>query len=159
MKLLIRLVILATVLYVIFGYGFMITQVRGQGMFPAMKDGDVCVIFRTAAMDLTGQKLQQDDVISYRLEDKRYFGRVVAVAGDQVQLGTSGSVQVNGITEKGEILFPTFADVSVDMTVEDGTVYVLGDYRTQAEDSRMQGAIPLEAVEGKIITILRRRQL
>jgi len=43
--------------------------------------------------------------------------------------------------------------------VPEGCVYILGDYRTQSEDSRDFGAVPLEAVEAKVITLLRRRSL
>ena len=43
--------------------------------------------------------------------------------------------------------------------VPEGCVFVLGDYRTQAEDSRDFGCISLEDVKAKVITILRRREI
>ena len=36
---------------------------------------------------------------------------------------------------------------------------LLGDYRTQSEDSRDFGPVPLEDVQAKVITLLRRRSL
>lgn len=42
-------------------------------------------------------------------------------------------------------------------TVPEGHVFILGDYRTQTEDSRDHGPIPMEDVEAKVITILRRQ--
>lgn len=36
-------------------------------------------------------------------------------------------------------------------------MFILGDYRTQTEDSRDHGPIPMEDVEAKVITILRRQ--
>ncbi len=159
--LVLRVAVLAAVLALVFTQGFLITQVRGQGMFPAMKDGDLCVVFRTPAMRLTGQTLSQDDVIAYTHEGQRYFARVVAVAGDEVELTSSGSVMVNGATVGGDILFPTYArgDLSYPLTIPEGCVYVLGDYRTRTTDSRDHGLIPLDQVEGKVITLLRRREL
>lgn len=44
-------------------------------------------------------------------------------------------------------------------TVPKGCVFVLGDYRTQAEDSRDHGCVKLGDVKAKVITILRRRAL
>ena len=37
--------------------------------------------------------------------------------------------------------------------------YVLGDYRTQTQGSRTFGHVSLEHVEGKAITVIRRRSL
>ena len=34
-------------------------------MFPAIKDGDLCVVFRRQLMELLGEKYAADDVISY----------------------------------------------------------------------------------------------
>ena len=159
--LVLRVAVLAAVLTLVFTLGFLITQVRGQGMFPAVKDGDLCVVFRTPAMCLTGQTLSQDDVIAYTHEGQRYFARVVAVAGDEVELTSSGSVMVNGAAVGGDILFPTYprGDLTYPLTIPDGCVYALGDYRTHAADSRDHGLIPLDRVDGKVITLLRRRAL
>ena len=160
--LVLRVAVLAAVLTLVFTQGFLITQMRGQGMFPAMKDGDLCVVFRTPAMRLTGQTLSQDDVIAYTHEGQRYFARVVAVAGDEVEITSSGSVTVNGAAVGGDILFPTYDDgrqLTYPLQIPDGFVYALGDYRTQADDSRDHGLIPLDRVDGKVITLLRRRAL
>ena len=159
--LLIRLVILALIGFLIFTYGFLITQCHGQGMFPAVKDGDLCVVYRTEAQKLFGEKVKADDVIAYRTDGKRAFGRVAAVAGDVVMLSDSGSLMVNGVTEGGEIVFPTYArgDLEYPYRVPEGCVYVLGDYRTNTTDSRELGPISLEDVEGRLITILRRREI
>lgn len=126
-----------------------------------MKDGDLCVVFRTQTQKLFGEKIVADDIIAYQTEGKRAFGRVVAVAGDVVMLSDSGSLMVNGVTEGGDIVFPTYAEGELEYPyrVPDGCVFVLGDYRVKTTDSRIRGPIPLESVEGKLITILRRRGL
>lgn len=128
-------------------------------MYPAVKDGDVCIIFRMPAMKLTKETLEQGDVIAYTHEGSRYFARVIAVAGDEVNLTDSGNVTVNGATETSEIMFPTYdgGELRYPLTVPEGCVYALGDYRTRADDSRDHGLIPLKQVEGEVLTILRRR--
>ena len=52
---------------------------------------------------------------------------------------------------RGELAYPS--------PVPQGCLYVLGDRRTDTQDSRDFGPIPMESVEGKVITILRRRGL
>lgn len=160
-RLAVRLIYLAVIFYLIFTYCFLITQCHGQDMFPAVKDGDLCVVFRTQTQRLLGEKIVADDIIAYQTDGKRAFGRVVAVAGDVVMLNDSGSLMVNGVTEGGDIVFPTYAlgDQVYPFRVPDGCVFVLGDYRVKTTDSRTLGPIPMESVEGKLITILRRREL
>jgi len=156
-QLLIRIITIAVICWLIFNYVFLITRCHGQGMFPAVKDGDLCVIFRNGISTMLRQKLSQDDVIAYKVDGRRYFGRVIAAAGDIVMLGDS--VTVNGTPQSNEILFPTEAGGKLDYPYEvpEGTVFVMGDYRTNTVDSRDFGPIPLEDVEGKVITLLRRR--
>lgn len=149
------------VIWLLLTYAFLITQCSGQDMFPALKDGDLCVIFRQPTMNLLKEKYEAGDIVAYRVDGKRHFGRVVAIGGDSVQIDANGSVTVNGVAESWEILFPTYTrgDLMTYTLVNDGTLYVLGDYRTNTEDSRDFGLIPLENVEGKVISILRRRGL
>ena len=156
-----RVALLALVAWVVLTYGFLICQCTGQAMFPAMKDGDLTIIFRREAHDLFGQKLAAGDIVAYRAEGERRFGRIVAVGGDTVQIDTNGSVMVNGVTESDEILFPTYprTDLLNITFVQDGYLYVLGDYRTNTRDSRDYGPIAMDQVEGKVISILRRRGL
>ena len=199
-----RIIFLALVSYVLFTQVFLITQVSGQDMFPALKDGDLCVGFRTLAQTLMKEKYARDDIVAYRTgsgegesatpgpvrqwflnvvprdwldgwmsaviprhwltgEDpgRQRFGRVVAAAGDVVNFGETGSLIVNGTTQGGEILFPTEVrgNLEYPFRVPEDCVFVLGDYRTNATDSRDYGPIPLKDVEAKVITILRRRGL
>ena len=190
-SLIFRLVFLAAVAYLVLTQGFLITQNHGQGMFPALKDGDLCIAFRTQVQTLLKQKYARNDIVIYRVDDgaaptraanplrtwlaqyipeewlppepagTRYFGRVVAAAGDVVNITDTGALIVNGTTQGGEIMFPTElrGDLEYPYRVPEGCLYVLGDYRTNAKDSRDFGPIPLEAVEGKVITFLRRRGL
>lgn len=150
-----RIVLLALILALVLTQVFLIAQVEGQGMFPAVKDGDLAVVFRLQ------DRYMRSDVIAYQHEGERHFGRIVATAGSEVTIDGAGNLLVNGQLQSGEILFPTQSrDGEVfSMTVPQGCVFVLGDYRTNTLDSRDFGPIPLTEVEGKLITILRRRGL
>lgn len=134
---------------------FLITQVNGNTMFPAVKDGDLLIAFRLQ------QEYAKNDVVVYTADGETYIGRIVARATDVVTLDDSGKLLVNGTNQTGEILYPTYAKEGLNYpyAVPEGQVFILGDYRTQTEDSRDFGAISMENVKGKVITILRRRGL
>ena len=157
----VRVLCLGAIVYVVLTYGFLITQCRGQDMFPAVKDGDLCVVFRRTAQNLFGEKNAAKDIVAYQAGGERHFGRIVAAEGDIVTINDSGSLMVNGVTEGGEILFPTYAegDLEYPYRVPAGCVFVMGDHRTNTKDSRVLGPVSLEDVEGKLITILRRREI
>ncbi|MBR3763163.1 MAG: signal peptidase I [Clostridia bacterium] len=150
-----RVLLLAAVLLIVLTQVFLVTRVEGTGMFPALKDGDLVMVYRLQS------KFSRGDVIAYQHDGERYFGRIVAQGGDEVTISDTGTLLVNGRLESGEILFPTnSADgQSFVCKVPQGYVFVLGDYRTQTQDSRDFGCIPLSEAEGKVITLLRRRGL
>lgn len=150
-----RVVVLALCVWIFLTQLFMLAQVNGNNMFPAVKDGDLVLAYRLET------EFALDDVVVYTMDGKQLLGRVVAQAGDTVTLGESGIVNVNGTNKAGEILYPTYAREGAEepYTVPEGCVYVLGDYRTETTDSRDYGGIPLEAVQAKVITLLRRRGL
>lgn len=154
-SLFIRLLLIGGAAYVFFAHMFLITQVTGMDMFPAVKDGDLAIVFRLQ------QEYAKDDVIAYYTADGLRFGRIAARAGDVISMDDTGAWLVNGTTQGGEILYPTYAleGIQYPYRVPDNSVFVLGDYRTKATDSRTFGAVPMTDVAGKAITILRRRGL
>lgn len=154
-NLVLRVVFLALAGWIMFTWVFLITQVRGNEMFPAVKDGDLVIAFRFQ------REYAKNDVVVYTADGKTHIGRIVARATDVVTLDDSGKLLVNGTNQAGEILYPTYAKEGIDYPykVPVDHVFILGDYRTQTEDSRDFGPIPMENVEGKVITILRRRGL
>lgn len=103
----------------------------------------------------------KEDVIAYQTSEEPRFGRIIAREGDVVTITNSGTLQVNGTTQSGEILYPTYPIEGIEYPyrVPEGCVFVLGDYRTKAKDSRTLGPISMEDLDGKVITILRRRGL
>ena len=148
-----KLAVIAVAVWVIFTQVFLITQCTGQGMFPAIEDGDLILAYR-----LQGE-YSKGDVVVYRVGSATYLGRVVARETDVVTMDDSGSLVINGTTQGGEIMYPTYAKEGTEYPykVQEGTLYVLGDYRTQTQDSRDFGPIPLDDILGKVITIVRRR--
>lgn len=156
-SLILRIIVLAAAAWVLFGKIFMLCQASGNSMFPAIKDGDVLVGYRLE------DAYAKNDIVVYVQGGKRRVGRIIARENDTIYMDDSGSLSVNGSYQSGEILYPTYAredgTIEYPYTVPEGCVFILGDYRTQAEDSRDLGPVALSDVEAKVITMLRRRSL
>ena len=152
-ELLFRVILIALIAVILFTQVFMFTRVKGNSMFPAVKDGDLLIGYRLQ------KELLVDDVVVCRIDGKHVPGRIVARYGDVVGLDESGQLYINGTPQSGEIMYPSYAKEGIEYPykVPEGHFFIMGDYRTQAEDSRDFGPVPEEDVEAKVISILRRR--
>lgn len=150
-----RIILVGAAAWVLLAQVFLIMQVKGQDMFPAIKDGDLAIVYRLH------EDYAKGDVVAYQVNGERRIGRIAARGTDVVSMDSTGTLIVNGTVQSGEILYPTYAkeNVTYPYRVPADSLFVLGDYRTQAMDSRDWAAIPLSDIEGKVITILRRRGL
>ncbi|MEU6096126.1 signal peptidase I [Streptomyces sp. NPDC047079] len=115
-----------------------------------------------------GSKPQRGDVVVF--DGTGYFGsadyikRVVGVGGDHVVCcDREGRLEVNGRSvDESSFLYPgnSPSDVPFDVVVPAGTLFVLGDHRSDSSDSRDHlgspggGMVPLDAVIGKADWVL-----
>ena len=110
--------------------------------YPMIKDGDLCLTFKKA-------KLALGDEIAYEQDGNIRFGRIVAMAGDNVDI-SDNTITVNGYGVFENAVYPTTAEgatINFPYTVSDGTVFVLNDYRDDVTDSRIYGSIPSERLK------------
>jgi len=146
---------LALLLAVTFLFG--VVRYEEPSMAPAIKDGDLIIFYRYSSAGYLPQ-----DVIVLVYEGQRQARRVVAAAGDTVDI-TEGGLTVNGaLQQEPEIYQKTerYQDgVSFPLTVPEGCVFVLGDSRIGAADSRIYGCVNTEDTLGKVITVIRRRSI
>ena len=152
-NLLIRAGIFILIIVVLFTQILFLKRVNGNDMFPSLKDGDLVLGFRVEST------LRSGDVVLYQANGSLHFGRILTLAGSTVEISGNGSVQVNGVTESGEILFSTDnpGTLTYPYTVPEGSVFILNDDRMETGDSRIYGAIPIKSIKGKVLTLLRRR--
>ncbi len=154
-QLILRIGLIVLVGWYLLTHVFLITQVKGQDMFPALKDGDLVIAFRMQKEYVKG------DVVVCSVNGQQFIRRIAANSTDVVSLSDTGSLIVNGTVQSGEIIYPTYArePISYPFRVPENAVFLLGDHRTESFDSRDFGAIPFSQVQAKVITILRRREL
>ena len=151
----VRIIVIIAALLLVFSQVFMLAQAHGNEMFPAVKDGDLMLGFRLQT------DFQKNDVVVYEQNGETKVGRILACESDNVTVDENGYLYVNGTLQEGEILYPTYAreGIAYPFTVPQGSVFILGDYRTHSVDSRDFGAVSIDDVRAKVISVLRRRTL
>ena len=125
-------------------------------MFPMVKDGDLVMFYRLDRDYAAGDLLLLD------YQGERQIRRVVARAGDTVDITRDGLVINGARQQEPEIYEKTqrYAQgVAFPLTVGAGQVFVLGDARENAADSRVYGPVNVKDTRGTVIALMRRRQL
>lgn len=146
------LIVVTFALIFTFLYGF--HRVTEPSMSPMVKTGDLTLFYRL------NKKYEIGDMLLLDFQGERYIQRVVAKAGDTVDI-EEGNLVVNGsIQQEPEIYQETWRydnSITFPLTVGANQVFVLGDARDGATDSRIFGAVDVENTLGRAITVIRRR--
>jgi len=155
--LLVKAALIALVFVLMFTFLFGIVRVQDPSMNPSIKDGDIGIFYRyTKSGYLPG------DAIVLDIDGQRQIRRVIAVAGDTVDITEEGLI-INGALQQEIGIYQNtnrYADgVNFPLTVPDEQVFVLGDNREYATDSRIYGCVKLKDTLGKIMTVIRRRSI
>lgn len=145
----------ALLVFLAFGCFFGLSVLQGNSMFPNLKNGDLLLLWR-----LNGSYQRGDLVLFTTPDGQEYVKRVVAVAGDVVDLDEKGHLLVNGQpADEPEIFYPTYPQsetLTFPEPVQEGTVFLLGDYRINSEDSRAFGAVQVSRIVGRVLFVFRR---
>jgi len=154
--LLIKIASIVLVLVLLCTFVFGLLRYQDPSMSPAIKDGDLVIFYRYTKAGYIAQ-----DVIILEYEGKKQARRVVATAGDRVDITLDGGLVINGALQQESGIFQIterYAEgVSFPLTVPEGYVFVLGDSRVGATDSRIYGCVKIEDTLGKVMTVIKRR--
>lgn len=114
--------------------------VDGPSMEPTLWDSQSLLVNKLA---YRFSQPKRGDVVVFRypLDPSRdYVKRCVAVGGDTVEMRL-GRLYVNGLLkEEPYVRFPGLYEMK-SITVPEDCIFVLGDHRTNSEDSRMFGPV------------------
>lgn len=148
----IGIIVLAVILLFSFVFGLM-PLVDGD-MEPAFAPGDLVMYYRL------DKDYSQNDVIALEIQGEKMVRRVVAVGGDTVDMTADGLV-INGALQQEPIIgtktLPYEEGITFPITLAADEVFVLGDARDGAADSRVYGPVNRRDTLGKVMALLRRR--
>ncbi|MDO4805211.1 MAG: signal peptidase I, partial [Lachnospiraceae bacterium] len=151
-----KLAVIFAVFWLMFNYIFGVCRYMSANMAPSLRDGDLVLYFR---MD---REFEAGDIAVFAYKGRTLMARVVAVAGDTVDFDEQGML-VNGSHVKEQDIYletDMFEEgVTFPVQVGDNQIFVLGDNRPHATDSRIFGCVDIDDVAGKVIGLLRRRNL
>ncbi len=149
-----KILLISGILGGMFLFVFGLFSVRDGAMFPAIKDGDLILFYRW------NKEYCATDAVVINQSGKKQVRRVVAVAGDTVDIQEDGLIingalqQENGIYEK---TYRYTEGIEFPVTLEEGEIFVLGDARERTTDSRIYGPIKVSDTCGTVMTVVRHR--
>lgn len=143
------LIVVAAVAILVATLWMPVLQIYGTSMTPTLSDGDVIFSVKTANFD-------PGDVVAFYYNNKILVKRVVAVAGDWVDIGEDGTVYINDRPlEEPYLSEKAYGDTNIELPyqVPDGKIFVMGDHRATSVDSRNTavGCVSREQIVGKIL--------
>ncbi len=127
-------------------------KVEGTSMLPGLEDQERIFVNRFV---YRLEPISRGDVIVFRYPkdtSKSYIKRVIGVAGDRIHI-IDGLVYVNGEALSEDYVPQQYADWrSVpELTVPQGSFFMMGDHRNMSSDSRDFGPVEQKFVVGKAV--------
>lgn len=142
-------------------FAFIITQfirptlVRGESMYPTLKENDYLIINKIS-YKVKDPKLGDVIVFSTNLKQengdkKDLVKRVIAVEGDRIKIENS-NVYVNNLLLEELYINNEYTDGYVDMVIPKNKVFAMGDNREESLDSRYEevGLVDEKDIMGKV---------
>lgn len=126
-----------------------VLQIYGSSMTPTLSDRDIVLTLKTSEFE-TG------DVIAFYYNNKILVKRVIAHAGDWVDITPEGDVYVNGeLLDEPYLEAKALGDCNIELPyqVPESRVFVMGDHRGVSVDSRNTavGCVAEEQIVGKLV--------
>jgi signal peptidase I len=127
-------------------------KVPGGSMMSTLEPGD-----RVLAWSVGGRDPQRGDIVIFEPPASvgaegfsSVVGRVVGVGGDRIA-GADGGLTLNGqVVDESYLSVGTRTDGLEPILVPPDSIYVLGDNRANARDSRSYGPVPDQNVQARV---------
>lgn len=126
-----------------------VLQISGESMTETLQNGDIVIAVNSS-------KFKTGDVIAFYYNNNILVKRVIAYAGDWVDIDSDGNVYVNGTKlDEPYVSDKALGECNIDLPyqVPDNRCFVMGDHRATSIDSRNTavGCVGNDMVVGKIL--------
>ena len=126
-----------------------VLRIYGTSMAPTLPGGSIVVTTKT-------NSFAAGDIVAFYYNNNILVKRVIAQAGDWVDVDQDGNIYVNSVLlEEPYIEEKAFGDTNIELPyqVPEGRIFVVGDNRAVSVDSRNKavGCVASEQVVGKLI--------
>jgi len=152
----IRITIIGSVFLLLFTFVYGLHQNLDIDAAPMVKSGDLVMFYRL------DKEYSIGDLVLLNFQGQRQVRRVVAKAGDTVDITENGLIVNGALQQEPNIFENTWAyenGPAFPLTIGANQVFVLGDARENATDSRVYGPVNQSDTLGTVITVIRRRNL
>lgn len=141
--------LVALVLFNLFTHVMPVVRYYGKGMEPTLQNRQVLFVLKT-------DRVKEGDIILFYYNNKVLVRRVICEGGKQISIDDTGLVSINGEVIEEPYLAETSlgqCNVSFPYNVPVGQVFVMGDAREKAMDSRLEeiGTVTSERIIGKVL--------
>ena len=160
----IRLVVFLAVVWILFFQIVGLTHMNSGDMYPRLDAGDLLLFYRL------DKSVKAQDIIVFNKvtpdsggRKELFVCRVVAVAGDTVEITEDQNLIINGNAMVESNIFyrtpPYEVFTQYPIVLQPGQCFVLADSRMGGNDSRWFGPVNKKEILGTVITVVRRNNL
>ena len=131
-----------------------VLQIYGSSMTPTLTDRDIVVTVKTS-------EFKSGDVVAFYYNNKILVKRVIAQAGEWVDITPEGDVYVGATQQSMELLDEPYlmekalgeCNIELPYQVPESRIFVMGDHRSISVDSRSTavGCVSEEQLVGRLI--------
>ena len=153
----VKIAFFVLICYIVFFVVFGVTRMKDNGMYPAIRDGDMLMYYRIESNYGSG------DVVVVDVDGEERVMRIIASGGQEVDINDEDGLLVDGQPSNFQAFYETHRAgeyrFKYPYKVSKDCYFMMNDYRSNTNDSRSFGEVCKEKIKGRLISKLQVRDL